>query len=63
MRATAQGLTYNIGRIASADAPRLVGSIAEAARVFGALSVTAAAFLAATVFWVFIPETKGRQFG
>jgi MFS family permease len=60
VRATAQGFTYNLGRIASAFAPRLVGSLAETRGYPAALSLAAAAFLAAAFFWVFIPETKGR---
>ncbi len=60
IRATAQGLTYNIGRIASAVAPFVVGSLA-ATRGFGtALSVAAAAFLVAAALWIWIPETRGR---
>jgi MFS family permease len=60
IRATAQGFTYNIGRIASAFAPRLVGSLAQTRGYPAALSLAAAAFLMASLFWVFIPETKGR---
>ena len=61
VRATAQGLTYNIGRIASAVAPFVVGSLATS-RGFGvALSVAAAAFLVAAAFWIWIPETRGRD--
>jgi MFS family permease len=60
VRATAQGFTYNIGRLASAAAPYLVGALADT-RGFGpALLVCSAAFLAAAVFWIWIPETKGR---
>ena len=45
IRATAQGFTYNVGRIASAAAPFVVGSLAGT-RGFGvAFSVTGAAFL------------------
>jgi MFS family permease len=61
VRATAQGVTYNVGRIASAVAPFVVGSLA-ATRGFGvALSVAAAAFLVAAAFWIWIPETRGRD--
>ena len=61
VRATAQGLTYNIGRIASAVAPFVVGSLATS-RGFGvALSVAAAAFLVAAALWIWIPETRGRD--
>jgi MFS family permease len=61
IRATAQGFTYNVGRIASAFAPFAVGSLA-ATRGFGtALSLSALAFLLAAATWIFIPETRGRQ--
>jgi MFS family permease len=60
VRATAQGFTYNLGRIVSAAAPRVVGSAAQMSGYAAALSLTAAAFLLASMFWVFIPETKGR---
>jgi MFS family permease len=60
VRATAQGFTYNIGRLASAAAPYLVGTLADT-RGFGqALLVCSAAFALAAVFWIWIPETKGR---
>ena len=60
VRATAQGFTYNIGRLASAAAPYLVGTLADT-RGFGqALLVCSAAFLLAAFFWIWIPETKGR---
>ena len=61
IRATAQGFTYNIGRIASAAAPFIVGSLA-ATRGFGvAFAMTAAAFLLAAVAWIWIPETRGTE--
>jgi MFS family permease len=61
IRASAQGLTYNVGRLASAVAPFLVGSLADA-RGFGVAFTTATvAFAAAAVFWVWIPETRGRE--
>ena len=61
IRATAQGITYNIGRIASAAAPLIVGTLAQT-RGFGpAFTLTSAAFLLAALFWFWIPETKGRQ--
>jgi MFS family permease len=60
VRATAQGFTYNIGRVASAAAPYVVGGLTESAGYGPALSVTAAAYALAAVFWIFIPETKGR---
>jgi MFS family permease len=60
VRATAQGFTYNIGRVASAVAPFAVGSLAQA-RGFGlAFSITGVAFLLAGVAWIWIPETRGQ---
>jgi MFS family permease len=60
VRATAQGLTYNIGRIASAAAPYIVGGLTTTAGYSTALSLASAAFVLAAVFWIFIPETRGR---
>jgi MFS family permease len=60
VRATAQGITYNVGRVASAVAPWMVGSLVQDKGYPTALSITAAAYLLAAVFWLFIPETKGR---
>ncbi len=60
IRATAQGFIYNSGRIVSAAAPFLVGTVADT-RGFGvALSMTAVAFALAALVWIWIPETKGR---
>ncbi|MDQ3070603.1 MAG: MFS transporter [Acidobacteriota bacterium] len=58
IRARAQGLTYNIGRIASAAAPWIVGDLAAEHGYGAALSITAAAFVAAAVCWIWIPETS-----
>jgi MFS family permease len=60
VRATLQGLTYNIGRVASAGAPWIVGALADTRGYPAALSLAAAAFVCATLCWFFIPETKGR---
>ena len=60
IRATAQGLTYNIGRIASAVAPFAVGSLAQTRGFSAAFMIAAAAFVLAAAAWTFIPETKGR---
>jgi MFS family permease len=60
VRATAQGLTYNIGRVASAAAPYIVGGLTTSAGYATALSLASAAFVLAAVFWFFIPETRGR---
>jgi MFS family permease len=60
VRASAQGFTYNIGRVASAIAPFAVGSLAETRGFRAALALTALAFLLAAISWRWIPETKGR---
>jgi MFS family permease len=61
VRATAQGITYNAGRIVSAAAPFVVGSLAQT-RGFGpSFRLIAAAFLVAAALWIGIPETKGRE--
>jgi MFS family permease len=60
IRATLQGFTYNIGRVASAVAPLAIGSIAQT-RGFGtAFLLVSAAFVMAALMWIGIPETKGR---
>ena len=61
VRSTAQGLTYNVGRIASAAAPFTVGSLAQKHGFGAAFGVGALSFLLAAFFWIWIPETKGRR--
>jgi MFS family permease len=61
IRATAQGFTYNIGRLASAAAPFLVGSLAETRGFGSALLMCSAAFVLAAIAWLWIPETRGRE--
>ena len=60
VRATAQGFTYNIGRIASAGAPFVVGTLPQTQGFRAAFATTAVAFLCAAVAWAGIPETRGR---
>jgi MFS family permease len=60
IRATAQGLTYNLGRLASAAAPWIVGSLADSRGFAAAFATAAAAFVLAAVAWIWIPETRGR---
>jgi len=60
IRATAQGFTYNLGRIASAAAPFTVGTLAQTQGFDVALSTTSIAFALAAVMWFWIPETRGR---
>jgi MFS family permease len=61
IRGTAQGFTYNTGRIVSAAAPFTVGTLAQTHGFSAALSISSLAFLVAAVFWIWIPETRGRQ--
>ena len=61
VRATAQGFTYNAGRIASAAAPFVVGSLAATSGFAVAFLVTGSAFLAAAIAWIWIPETGRRE--
>ena len=61
VRATALGVTYNSGRLLSAVAPLVIGTLAQS-RGFGlAFTVTSVAFLIAAIFWLGIPETRGRR--
>ncbi|PYR93393.1 MAG: MFS transporter [Acidobacteria bacterium] len=60
IRATAQGFTYNTGRLVSAFAPYTVGTLAQAHGFGTALLVCSAAFVLAALFWIWIPETRGR---
>ena len=60
VRATAAGICYNTGRIASAVAPFAVGSLAST-RGFGpAFAMAGAAYLGAALMWIWIPETSNR---
>ncbi len=61
IRATAQGFTYNIGRIAGAAAPFIVGSLAETRGFGAAFTVAGSAYLLAAVAWIWIPETRGAE--
>lgn len=61
VRATAAGVCYNTGRIASAAAPFVVGSLANARGFGAAFSVAGAAFLLAAIMWIWIPETGNSE--
>ena len=60
IRASAQGFTYNLGRIASATAPFTVGSLATTRGFQTAFAVAGAAYLLAAVSWSVIPNTQGK---
>jgi len=61
IRATAQGLTYNAGRLASAAAPYAAGALAERHGFGAALHLDAAAFVVAAALWVFLPSHALRN--
>ena len=60
IRATAMGLSYNIGRGFSAVAPFAVGWIATRHGLGSAFFLQAAAFFIAALLALALPETKGR---
>jgi MFS family permease len=61
IRATALGVTYNSGRLLSAIAPFIVGTMAQSRGFGAAFTTTSIAFIIAAVLWLGIPETKGRK--
>ena len=61
IRATGQGLTYNVGRGVSAIAPFAVGSLAVRHGLGFAFNLVAASFALAAVLAFLLPETKGRE--
>jgi MFS family permease len=61
IRATAMGVSYNVGRGLSAAAPFVVGAIAAHRGLGSAFSFLSAAFLLSALLALFLPETKGRQ--
>lgn len=60
VRATAMGLSYNIGRGLSAFAPFIVGALATRSGLGSAFFLQAAAFFVAAVLALALPETKGK---
>lgn len=61
IRATAAGVGYNVGRIASAAAPFVVGSLAGTQGFGVAFAITGAAFFFAALAWIGIPNTGNRE--
>src|SRR5215471_19224578 len=61
IRATAMGLSYNIGRGLSAVAPFTVGAMAARYGIGKAFFVEAGAFLAAALLSLLLPETRGQK--
>jgi putative sialic acid transporter len=61
VRATAQGFTYNIGRILGGLAPYTVGALAVTRGIGPALALTSAFFIAGAALMLTLPETRGRR--
>ena len=56
IRSTGQGFTYNFGRLASAAAPYVAGTLAQQHGFATAFHLDAAAFLVAALLWFWIPS-------
>ena len=61
VRATAQGLTFNGGRMISGFAPFVVGTLAQTHGFAWAFVLTAVSLALAASMWLWIPETRGRN--
>jgi putative sialic acid transporter len=61
VRATAQGFTYNIGRILGGFAPYTIGALAVTRGIGPVLALTSAFFIAGAVLMLTLPETRGRR--
>jgi MFS family permease len=61
IRATAQGLCYNVGRAASALAPFTIGALADRYGIGSALAFTSVFFVAGGALIFLLPETRGEK--
>jgi MFS family permease len=61
IRAAAMGLSYNLGRGLSAAAPFAVGAIASRYGFLPGFFLLSAAFLAAALLALLLPETRGQE--
>jgi MFS family permease len=61
IRATAMGLSYNIGRGLSAAAPVALGALAKHYALGSTFLLPAAAFFAGAMLAMALPETRGKQ--
>ena len=61
IRATALGVTYNSGRLLSAIAPFMVGTMVQSRGFGAAFTMTSIFFIIAAALWLGIPETRGRK--
>jgi MFS family permease len=60
-RGSAVGFCYNAGRMLSALAPTLIGSLSLRFGLGGAIAFLAIAFLGGAISIYFLPETRGRE--
>ena len=58
IRATALGVTYNSGRLLSAIAPFMVGTMVQSRGYGAAFTMTSIFFIIAGALWLGIPETN-----
>jgi len=61
IRATAMGISYNVGRVLSALAPFAIGMLAAQYGLGPAFLLQSTAFLLAALLAFALPETKGKQ--
>jgi MFS family permease len=61
IRATAQGLCYNVGRGLSALAPATIGALADRHGIGSALAFTSVFFAAGAALILLLPETRGER--
>jgi MFS family permease len=61
VRATAAGICFNTGRVVSAAAPFVVGSLAETQGFGVAFTAAGVSYLVAAVMWFWIPETANAE--
>lgn len=61
VRATAQGFTYNIGRVIGGLAPYTIGALAVTHGLGSALALTSAFFVAGALMILTLPETRGKE--
>jgi MFS family permease len=61
VRAIAQGFTLNMGRLGSAVAPFMVGSLAETHGFATAFALLSGALVLGSLTWIWLPETRGRS--
>jgi len=61
VRATAQGFTYNVGRVLGGFGPYTIGALWQISGLGPALALTSAFFVAGALMVLTLPETRGRK--